>query len=379
MSRSTLLTRVQAKSTSEFSMLVLSKIKQKPYWALSPIVMLTLIAVGWYLLQNRSVDVDIPYVDEKSTISKVVAPVYDNSLSPSDADSTEPVAEKVSLLDVEAWADTQVDGELKADAAGNLIIDLATRDYLDYMFSAVGDLPAEQVLAMIEQQARQKLPPSAVSQLLELIDDYLAFQESVVALTNQNLKPASEQDRAYYLTTLDQTFAQLKLLRRTHMSADAVEGFFKVEEAYSDFTLANMQLQMRNDLTSLEKQQAAENLRQQLPQELSQSVDRRQLQQQRHRQTQDVLTSEMSDQVKRQQLSELHSPVMVEKIMSHQKNELEWKNRLDQYQQQQQQLLHENASEEQQQRLLQAYFPDEQEQNIARTHIAIQQRTKTDN
>jgi len=360
-------------------MLVLSRIKQKPYWALSPIVMLTLIAVGWYLLQNRSVDVDIPYVDEKSTVSKVVAPVYDNSLSPSDADNTEPVAEKVSLLDVEAWADTQVDGELKADAAGNLIIDLATRDYLDYMFSAVGDLPAEQVLAMIEQQARQKLPPSAVSQLLELIDDYLAFQESVVALTNQNLKPASEQDRAYYLNTLDQTFAQLKLLRRTHMSADAVEGFFKLEEAYSDFTLANMQLQMRNDLTSLEKQQAAENLRQQLPQELSQSVDRRQLQQQRHRQTQDVLISEMSDQERRQQLSELHSPVMVEKIMSHQKNELEWKNRLDQYQQHQQQLLHENASEEQQQRLLQAYFPDEQEQNIARTHIAIQQRTKSDN
>lgn len=355
-------------------MLAISKIKQKRYWPLWLLIMLALIVAGLRLTHMEPADVESQSRHNQNKTSRIIGPIEDSSRLESEVDHDQSVSEKVDLPIAETWTDTQIDGELKADAAGNLIVDLATRDYLDYMFSAVGDLPAEQVLAMIERQAKQQLPPTAVTQLLELIDDYLAFQESVVALTNQRLKPASEQDREYYLETLDQTFDQLKLLRRTHMSADAVEGFFKLEEAYSDFTLGSMQLQMRDDLTSLEKQLAAENLRQQLPQELSHSMDRRQSQQQRHRRTQEVLTSEVSLQVKRQQLSELHSPDMVQKIMSHQQKELDWKNKLGGYQQQQQQLLLENASEEQQQRLLQAYFPTEQEQNVARTHMAIQQR-----
>lgn len=355
-------------------MQALSKIKQKRYWPLWLLILLALVVVGFGLAHVEPIHADAQRSESQTNGLKVVTPTNENSVFQSEERDEYSVPDETNLPTAETWTDTEIDGELKADAAGNLIIDLATRDYLDYMFSAVGDLPADQVLALIEKQARQQLPPAAVSQLLVLIDDYLAFQESVVALSSQRLKPASEQDRAYYLETLDQTFDQLKLLRRTHMSADAVEGFFELEEAYSDFTLGNMQLQMRGDLTSLEKQQAAENLRQQLPEELTRSMDQKQLRQQRHRKTQDILASEVSDQAKRQQLSELHSPAMTQTIMSHQQKELAWQSKLREYQQQQKQLLAENGSEEQQQRLLQAYFPTEQEQNVARTHLAIKQR-----
>lgn len=360
-------------------MLAISVIKQKQYWPLWLLIVLTLVVAGLRLTHQESVDVERQKTEGLHKISEVVGPAKGSSPLQSESRQEQAVSEETTLSTAETWTDTQIDGELKADADGNLIINLATRDYLDYMFSAVGDLPAEQVLALIEKQARQQLPPEAVSQLLELIDDYLAFQESVVALTSQRLKPASEQDRAYYLETLDHTFEQLKLLRRTHMSADAVEGFFELEEAYSDFTLGSMQLQMRSDLTSAEKQIAAEDLRQQLPETLSDSMDRKRRQQQRHRQTQQVLTSEMSPEMKREQLAELHAPDMVQKIMSHQRNESDLQSKLEKYQKQRQQLSLDNASEEQQQRLLQAYFPTEQEQNVARTHIAIQQRSKTSN
>ena len=83
----------------------------------------------------------------------------------------------------------------------------------------------------------------------------------------------------------------------------------------------------------------------------------------------------MSNEAKRQQLSELHSPGMVEQIMSHQQSQQDWQQTFGRYQQEHERLLEENASEEQQQRLLEAYFPTQQEQNIARTHIAIQKRS----
>lgn len=356
-------------------MLSLTSIRHKRYWPLWLVAMLVFLVIWLRSFNNEQGLAETKTVDSKASIEKNPASnIPSQSVNTQPVDSVTPAKGSSSTV-AATWADTQIDGELKVDADGNLIVDLATRDYLDYMFSAVGELPPEQVLALIELQARQQLPPQAVSQLLELIDDYLAFQESVVALTSQRLKPASEQDRAYYLETLNHTFEQLKLLRRTHMSAEAVKGFFELEEAYSDFTLANMQLQMRDDLTSIEKQQEAEVLRQQLPEGLSRSVNQRQVQQQRQRQTQAVLTSDLSNEAKRQQLSELHSPVMVEQIMSHQQSQQDWQQTFGRYQQENKRLLEENASEEQQQRLLEAYFPTQQEQNIARTHLAIQKRS----
>lgn len=271
---------------------------------------------------------------------------------------------------IATWKGSEIDGGLKVDASGDLIIDLAVRDYFDYMMSAVGDIEPEQVLAMIEQHAAQTLPPAAVDQVMALLDDYLAFKQSALALMRAPLVNPAKQTPAYYLETLGQTFEQLKLLRRSHLSPVAVEEFFGLEEAYGEFTLAQIRIQSLPDLTAQQKAQRIEALRWQLPPELASSLVSREDHKQAQQKTASVLSSTLTEDEKRAQLSDVHSPDMVERILQRERQGLQWQARFDRYQSQKQSLIKGAAGAEQLHALMLEHFPTAKEQTLAKTYEA---------
>ncbi|MDX1633586.1 MAG: lipase secretion chaperone [Marinobacter sp.] len=160
---------------------------------------------------------------------------------------------------------TDIDGRLAANAAGELILDTATRDFFDYFLNTVGEVSPERALAEIERLARDHLPPAAADQALALLDDYLRYKQQAVALGDRPLDPARARDPAYQLGMFQQALGELKALRRSVFSPRAHDAFFGLEEAYGDYTLASLALQQRDDLTPAARDTLMEWHRQQLP------------------------------------------------------------------------------------------------------------------
>lgn len=161
---------------------------------------------------------------------------------------------------------TQIDGELRADANGNLIVDLKVKDFFDYFLSTVGEVKPETAVAEMEKLARASLPPKALNQAMTLLGDYLNYKEKAMNFAQQKLSvPPGEQGAAYQISVLKQGLTKLRQLRRETMPPDAVKAFFGNQEAYGNYVLKSLEIQQRTDLTASEKAQMITNARNQLP------------------------------------------------------------------------------------------------------------------
>lgn len=165
-------------------------------------------------------------------------------------------------------AGTEIDGELLADAQGNLIIGIGIKDFFDYFFSVVGQRSVEDVIAEVERQIRARLPAAAASQALQIMQDYIAYQEQMSALMQSPLLPAAQQDYRYYADTMAATFEQLKQLRRQYFSPDLVDAFFGLEEAYGEYAVRTLQIQADDALGDEEKVERIRALESLLPEQM---------------------------------------------------------------------------------------------------------------
>lgn len=268
---------------------------------------------------------------------------------------------------------TDVDGYLAADQDGNLILVLGVRDFFDYFLSTVGEIPLEQAVAFMEAYARERLPEKAVEQLMALLADYMAYREAAANLYRQPLVPIAEQNQAYYLETLDRTFRELRELRRTHMSDEAVRAFFALEEEYGKYTLDRMAIQMDAQLSPEEKSELLGELRAGLESEiLRHSEERAVAQAERAHELQAIMESDMDGEERRAALSQYHAPDDVERIVQHLEHKRDFRARMDEYLAARAPLmtLPENEREPLLSTLRQRYFHSEQELIWARTYEA---------
>ena len=161
---------------------------------------------------------------------------------------------------------TDIDGQLRTDEQGNLVVDLGVKDFFDYFLSTVGEVTPEEAVAQMEALARQSLAPKALNQAMALLGQYLNYKEKAVELSRQPLSvPASQQTGNYQVAQLTQALDQLKQLRRETLSPDAVKAFYGLQEAYGDYTLQVLHIQQRQDLSDSDKKQLITAAREQLP------------------------------------------------------------------------------------------------------------------
>lgn len=171
-------------------------------------------------------------------------------------------------------AGTQIDGALKAGADGRLVVDLRVRDFFDYFLSTVGEVSPETAIGQIERMSRNHLPEAAANRALVLLDQYLAYKQAALSVMQTELDPALREDPAYQLRALSDALAGLKQLRQATFDAETHQAFFGLEEAYSEYTLASLAIQQRDDLSSQGKQALIEWHRNQLPETLRKTEKR---------------------------------------------------------------------------------------------------------
>lgn len=169
---------------------------------------------------------------------------------------------------------TEIDGQLRADADGNLIVELEVKDFFDYFLNTVGEVSPEQAIAQIQNMANDHLPSPAAAQAEELLEGYLAYKQRSFDYAQQPLVPPGEQTPAYQLQQLREAQAALKRIRRETLSTDAADAFFGMEEAYGNFTLASIEIQQRDDLSAQQKREMINYERSRLPEVVRKSHER---------------------------------------------------------------------------------------------------------
>ncbi|ABC30967.1 Lipase chaperone [Hahella chejuensis KCTC 2396] len=251
-------------------------------------------------------------------------------LSQSDAPTTTPAWNGANFA--RALAGTDIDGDLRVDENGLLIMDIQVKDFFDYFFLAVGERSPEEVIAEIQRRIYDKLPAQAAEQAMELLNDYISYQERIGELMAAPLAPTESQDYEYYASVMANTFEQLKSLRRQIFAPDVVDAFFGLDEAYSDYALAVMQVKADAQLSDSEKASQVEALRQKLPAQMRdahrQAAQRENLTREARRMYREGYDADSVRQALRGQFSDEKA----EKIIAYYQREETWRARLDDYQ-----------------------------------------------
>ena len=268
-------------------------------------------------------------------------------------------------------AGTTIDGSLKADRNGNLIVSLETRDFFDYFLNTVGEVSPEKSLAEIERLARENLPPQAAEQALVLLDQYLEYKKSALALGSQNLDPGRQHEPRYQLEMLEGALTDLKQLRRNAFPPETHDAFFGLEEAYGDYTLASLDIQQRTDLSPAAKATLQEWHRRQLPEVIRRTETRMMADGERYRQRQQALANASSAQDAGERLRAMGVDAgQTAEVVAYLEERERFDQRFEQYRQELDRLEESGVAREDraamEARLLQQHFTDEQSRTWAK-------------
>ena len=266
---------------------------------------------------------------------------------------------------------TDIDGSLKADGNGNLIVDLSTKDFFDYFLNTVGEVSPETALGKIESLANNHLPPAAAQQAMAILDQYLDYKQQALAMGNQALDPSRAQDPAYQLQVLKSALSDLKQLRRNTFDPATHDAFFGLEEAYGEYTLASIEIQQRDDLSPQSKQTLLQYHREQLPEQLRQTETRMIQDTNQAEQRQAAIAEADSPEDAGDRLLELGvAPEQANEVVSYLKDREQFDQQFEQYQEDLASLqtagISQSDFEAQQTQLLEQHFDSEQTRTWAR-------------
>lgn len=345
-----------------------------PVVAVIPLVAATL----WVLTEEPSTlpaDTFTTQVETQSEAPAIQSKASNAEPPLADASSDEVSHQTPDSLGDEPFANslkgTQIDGSLKADANGNLIVDLSTKDFFDYFLNTVGEVPPETALSEIEALARNHLPPAAAEQALAILDQYLSYKQQTLSLTNQQLDPTLQSDPDYQLQVLKTALGDLKQLRRNSFDSATHQAFFGLEEAYGDYTIATMEIQQREDLSAESKQTLQAWHRRQLPEVIRNTETRMVQEQELHEQRQTAIAEASSPEQAGERLQSLGvSSEQASEVVSYLKERKQFDQRYQQYQQELARLDNSGISSDdyatQQAQLLEQHFESEQARTWAK-------------
>ncbi len=342
-----------------------------PLRSITLLALLIITAAGLTLYWQWPSATDLPTPDRSASSAPETNPAASPALAPAQQRAASRLPNKPL---VPSMADTEVDGQLRTDRQGNLLLGLGVRDYFDYFLSAADQVGLETAVEALLADAGGRLQEPALGQLISLLGDYLDYKRASLALMQQPLSAAQQSQPKAQLAALQQAFEQLAQLRRAHFSAGAMEALFGAEEAYGRYTLENLALMAREDLSEQDKAAAQERLRAQLPEALRASEERQQqaLAQQAHS---DKLWREgASEEELRTFLALTYDAPTVERVLAEQRNERAWQQRYSRYRDELANLKGDGLSEadrrREQQRLRERLFSSE-EQHWVDTYDAI--------
>ncbi len=259
---------------------------------------------------------------------------------------------------------TRIHGNLRVDENGNLIIDNDIKKLLHYYLNVEGEIPREELINLLRKGIADYLPQPAEGQALEILTQYLAYQNALQAQINQG----EYQLQSGGIDGYRQAFELRNQLRIQYLGAEVADAFFAEEEAYDLYTVTRLELSSDTSLTDAERTAQLSVLEEQLPE---QYLNVRKKQQNR------IAINEEISALKENNASiyelqdtwaQHYGAEAAQRLVTLEVKRQEWKSRYDAYSQQRQSLqsmdLDDNTFESQLNALKESLFTEAEQKRI---------------
>jgi len=121
----------------------------------------------------------------------------------------------------ESLRGSELDGRLRADAQGNLVIDRDLRRLFDHLLAGIGDVSLEALRARLRELALEEGGETLARQALDLFDRYAGYLQAESSLGLPESADLADRLEA------------LMALRRAQLGEDLSEAWFGEEERYA--------------------------------------------------------------------------------------------------------------------------------------------------
>lgn len=162
---------------------------------------------------------------------------------------------------------TEVDCSLAINQEKQLILTTGIRNCFDYFLSSLGEKTESQLVADIDLYLNTVLPPTASPYALQLLDKYMAYRH---ASQQQSLKFTKIEKITPEV--LEGILYRVKNLRQQFFTPPEEEAFFGNEDAYTQYTIAEMKINADSSLSAAQKAEQIADLIARQPPELAKSM-----------------------------------------------------------------------------------------------------------
>ncbi|MFW7378487.1 MAG: lipase secretion chaperone [Oligoflexus sp.] len=163
--------------------------------------------------------------------------------------------------EIPSLAGSTINGDIKEDQNGNLIVDRDLRRLFEYFLSLRGRYSFAQIQELFLGAIQGKVGDKAKEQVLDLLKKYQNYLNESTAYLREIETQPNVEDFEYLLN-------QRKHLRRSYLGEETSEAFFYDAERYEEHQLMVLRISTDPNLTDDEKKQMLEENDASLPPDL---------------------------------------------------------------------------------------------------------------
>jgi len=227
----------------------------------------------------------------------------------------------INNLGANTLIETEIDGAVRTDANGNLIVDQALRDYFDYFLSASDEIGPEAAIQAAIELIQQSLPTAAAEQASELFQRYLHYLKEQYRIGDQPLIGEFNNDKDALLV-LRETTQTLRDVRGRLFTEQESQALFGLEDANTEFTLKSLELSADESLSLDQRRAEIERLQSELPEALQDNIETTAQQKEAQTQIQSVLNQDLDDAQLYTELEDLNlSPEHIDELLTYRQNQ----------------------------------------------------------
>ncbi len=257
--------------------------------------------------QNRQANVDASEVDT-GVLTITPLPELDEESNDGRVYSTPKTHDQ--LVALPSLEGTDIDGAIRTNNKGELIVDQGVRDFFDYFLSTADELGPDVAISEVGRYIRKYLPQEAQLEAVALFENYLRFKNvefeiQQAPLTQQVLSDADA------LGLLRKALNGTKAARARFFSKEEEQALFGLEDTSAEYTLKSLELLADENKSDAEKRQQLDALVRSLPPELQESIQETELDRNNQQSLEQLLASDRDDSQLHEEL--VHSGVSQEK------------------------------------------------------------------
>lgn len=141
------------------------------------------------------------------------------------------------LSSLNTFQGASVDGALRTDHKGQLIIDSALRHWIDFHLSAQGERSLAEITAYMQEKMQALAAPGNL-QALALLEAYLGYLQALSAYDLTEARRLVQAD----ISDIEARVIWQQRLRRQWLSDEVVQAFFSMDESIDLYTLEKQKL-----------------------------------------------------------------------------------------------------------------------------------------